>query len=84
MKPKLKIASGLTFFSITDEKLSEFYKVEYVNCSQVEGGRKDLGVSFVEQNADFFCYIHVFIDLCTYVMGKAPFTFNSTSDLSII
>lgn len=50
----------------------------------MEGGRKDLGVSFVEQNADFFCYIHVFIDLCTYVMGKAPFTFNSTSDLSII
>lgn len=86
MKLKLKISSDLTFFLITDEELSEFYNIKYVNCSQVEGGRKDLGVSLVEQKADFFCSVilfgHVFIDVCTYMMEKTPF--NSTSDLSII
>lgn len=79
LKLKLKIASSLTFFLITDEELSEFYKVKYVN-SQVEGGRKDTAVSFVEHNVDFFCYIILlgqYLHRCMYICdGKDTFHFQ--------
>lgn len=79
LKLKLKIASGLTFFLITDEELSEFYEVKYVN-SQVEGGRKDTAVLFVEHNVDFFCCIILlgqYFHRCMYVCdGKDTFHFQ--------